>query len=83
MRTGGFHLLYVTRRGRHGATVITVPKALHYPNGYRVSVAGARVVAKNADSVRLRNRPRARHVAVAITPPPGDTTPRPALLPCG
>ncbi len=82
VRKGGFHLLYATRPQSHGDTVITVPSAVHYPNGYRVSVAGARVVSKDGDSVRLRNRPRARYVAVAVTPPPGDTTPRPALLPC-
>ncbi len=63
---------------RAGATtVITVPSAVHYPAGYRVRAAGARVTSKDANGVRVRNRPHARYVAVAVEPPAGDTTPRP------
>ena len=81
-RTGRFHLNYVTRAGTYGPTVITVPSAIHYPQGYRVSATGARVIRKTAKAVRLVNKPLAQSVGVTIRPPAGDTTARPALLPC-
>ena len=81
-RTGRFHLTYVTRRRSAGPTVITVPSSVHYPQGFRVSVSGGRVVRRSADQVRVANRPWARQVSVSIAPPPGDTTPRPALIAC-
>ncbi|MBN1528248.1 MAG: cellulase family glycosylhydrolase [Thermoleophilaceae bacterium] len=83
VRTGRFVLVYVTRRGTRGPTVITVPRALHYPEGYRVWTAGGRVVRQGGDRVVVENRRRAGVVAVVIEPPAGDATVRPALLPCG
>ena len=82
VRTGRFRLIYVTRRGTHGPTVITVPGALHYPNGYRALAAGGRVVQQGGDRVVVENGPRAKVVVVMIEPPAGDDTARPALLPC-
>jgi endoglycosylceramidase len=82
VRTGRFRLIYVTRRGTHGPTVITVPRALHYPNGYRALAAGGRVVQQGGDRVVVENDRRARVVVVMIEPPAGDATARPALLPC-
>ena len=81
-RTGRFRLIYVTRRGTRGPTVITVPKALHYPNGYRAQAAGGRVVEQGGDRVVVENRPGAKVVVVMVDPPAGDTTVRPSLLPC-
>ena len=81
-RTGRFRLIYVTRRGIRGPTVITVPKALHYPNGYRAQAAGGRVVEQGGDRVVVENRPGAKVVVVMVDPPAGDTTVRPSLLPC-
>jgi endoglycosylceramidase len=82
-RTGVFHLTYVTSRRAHGPTVISVPRAVHFPNGYRVRAAGAWVVRAGGDQVLLANKPWAREVSVTVEPPPGDATPRPVLLPCG
>ena len=82
-RTAVFHLTYVTSRRAHGPTVISVPRSVHFPSGYRVRATGAWVVRAGGDQVLLVDKPWAREVSVTVEPPPGDTTPRPALLPCG
>jgi hypothetical protein len=82
VRTGRFHLAYTTSRHSHGPTVISVPSSVHYPNGYRVSARGAWITRRTADQVQLVSKPWAKEVSVALTPPPGDTTPRPQLIPC-
>jgi endoglycosylceramidase len=49
-------------------TLIYVPP-LHYPNGYAVSVTGARVVSKpGSNRLTLDNEPGARQVSVTIRP---------------
>ena len=42
-RTGIFHLKY-TASGGTAPTVISVPTAIHYPNGYQVKIKGGAVV---------------------------------------
>ena len=74
VRTGKFRLIYETRAQSRGQTVITVPSAVQYPAGYRVKAYGADVTSKDANGVRVRNRPHARYVAVTVEPAAGDTT---------
>jgi len=82
VRTGRFDLAYDPSRHSRGPTVISVPGSVHYPNGYRVSATGAWITRRSPDQVQLVNKPWASKVSVTLTPPPGDTTPRPQLIPC-
>lgn len=65
--TGAFHYRY-TPRPANGPTEIYVPVALHYPNGYRVTVSGASVRSKpDATLLLLDNADGASEVTVDLT----------------
>lgn len=76
-QTKAFQLSYSTRRaGAHGRfpagaeTVVAAPR-VQYPNGYRVSVSGARVVSDpGATQLVIASRRGARIVRLAVTPEP-------------
>ncbi|MGH8444000.1 MAG: cellulase family glycosylhydrolase [Solimonas sp.] len=66
--TAAFHYRY-TPRAADGPTQIYVPLALHYPNGYQVTVTGARVrSAANAGLLELDNEAGASEVSVDVVP---------------
>ncbi len=72
--TGSFDFSYATvspggdAYPRGLATVVSIP-ALQYPQGYRVTVTGARVVSKPcAALLLLRARKHAEHVSLEVTP---------------
>lgn len=65
--TAAFSYRY-TPRSADGPTEIYVPVALHYPNGYRLTVTGARSLsAANASRLQLENLPGATEVNVSIS----------------
>ena len=83
VRTGRFTLRYAPRRHVAGPTLVSVPAAVQYPHGYRVSVLGGRVVSRpGADVLAVAGRAQARTVTVSVAPPPRDPTPRPAFPAC-
>jgi len=83
-RTGDFSLGYATAAGVTGRTVIYLPVAQQYPNGYTVSVSGAHVVsAPGAGTLLLQNVKGIHPVTVTVTPAAGPiTVDRPALAAC-
>jgi endoglycosylceramidase len=70
--TGVFDFAYSTtgpsgRRAPPGLTTVVFVPALHYPDGYRVELEGARVVSEPcADRLALRAEPRAEVVTVRV-----------------
>ncbi|TXH06073.1 MAG: endoglycoceramidase [Nevskiaceae bacterium] len=63
--SGAFSYRYIPAGS--GETDIYVPVALHYPNGYAVTVSGASVTsAPNATRLTLRNTPGATEVRVNV-----------------
>ncbi len=65
--SAAFEYRYTPRAAR-GSTEIFVPVALHYPQGYRVEVTGARVTsAANAALLTLENETGAIEVVVRVT----------------
>lgn len=66
--TAVFHFSYTPNTTAKGNTEIYVPVALHYPNGYSVTVSGAKVVSQqNATMLLLENLPGATQVVVDIS----------------
>lgn len=66
--TGAYALTYVPDPAVHADTLVFVPLTWHYPHGYDVKVAGARVVSRpDAQVMRLRNLPGAAQVTVSLT----------------
>jgi endoglycosylceramidase len=72
--TRRFELNYSTttpggrRLRRRAVTEVFVPR-IHYRNGYRVKLTGARRVSRrNAKVLKLKRRPRAQQVSVLVTP---------------
>lgn len=64
--TGDFSYRY-TPRTASGPTEIFVPLALHYPNGYALTVSGARVIsAADASPLQLENLAGAQEVVVTL-----------------
>jgi endoglycosylceramidase len=64
-----FHLLYVPRETTGAPTVIFVPVARDYPQGYQVSVVGGTVTSSpGADHLVVANQAGVPLVQVAITP---------------
>ena len=83
-RTGDFALRYTTAAGIGGRTVVWLPVAQQYPDGYTVSVTGAHVVSSpGATSLVLANTKGVHPVVVTVTPTAGPTAvTRPALAAC-
>lgn len=66
-----FHYRYAVDRSVHAPTEIELP-AYTYPDGYRVSVRGARVQSPGATLLALRAVPGARTVSVTVQPRPSS-----------
>jgi endoglycosylceramidase len=67
-RTGDFTLSYRSDGGT-APTVISVPTAIHYPNGYQVKLRGGGVVTSAPDAQRLTiTAPAGARVSVSVTP---------------
>ncbi len=67
--TGRFELTYLPMADRRARTVIEVPHGVHYPHGYRASVAGGRVVSPHgSDQLVVANERHARTVTVTVVP---------------
>jgi endoglycosylceramidase len=65
--TDTFTYTYKSNPAIHAPTIVFVP-ALHYPNGYRVDVTGARMVsAPGATQLKLVNKPGARTVRLVVS----------------
>jgi len=65
--SGAFRYRYQPRAAR-GPTQIYVPLALHYPNGYEVTVSGARVVSQpDAGMLELENLEGATEVVIEVS----------------
>ncbi|MHB1585388.1 MAG: cellulase family glycosylhydrolase, partial [Acidimicrobiales bacterium] len=66
--SGAFRLAYVPSRAATAPTVVFVPTAIHYPNGYCARVTGATVVSRTGSTLlEVRNRPGSRSVRVRVT----------------
>lgn len=66
--SGAFHLGYVPDRAATALTVVFVPTAIHYPNGYCTRVTGGTVASPGGSTLlEVRNRPGARSVQVSVT----------------
>lgn len=66
-QTAAFELRFDIGGADEPTTTIFVPVAMHYPKGYSVAVAGARVVStRNAAYLRLRTLPGAETVEVTL-----------------
>ncbi len=83
-RTGNFALRYTTATGVTGRTVIYLPLAQKYPDGYAVSVSGAHVVSDpGASRLELQNVKGIHPVTVTVTPKTGPVAAdRPNLAAC-
>ncbi len=83
-RTGNFALSYTTAAHVTGRTVVYLPLAQQYPNGYTVSVSGAHVVsAPGASRLELANVKGIHPVTVTVTPAAGPVIAnRPNLAAC-
>lgn len=67
--TGAFDLAYVADRGVRAPTVVYLPTALRYPDGYCARATGARVVSPAGSTIlEVVNRARARIVTVSVVP---------------
>jgi endoglycosylceramidase len=67
-RTGDFTLSYLADGGT-APTVVSVPTAIHYPDGYRVAVRGGGVVTSAPDAQRLTiEAPAGAGVRVSLAP---------------
>jgi endoglycosylceramidase len=85
IRTGRFELDYDVDPDDPIAapTVISVPTAIQYSNGYDVAVEGGTVTsADDADLLTVQNDPGAARVRVVVTAAAGDTMLRPGFPPC-
>lgn len=66
--TAAFHYRYTPNTAAKGNTEIYVPVSLHYPNGYQVTVTGAKIISKaNATTLLLQNLPNASDVVVNLS----------------
>lgn len=66
--SAAFHYRYKPNAAAKGNTEIYVPVALHYPNGYDVTVSGAKVISKpNARMLLLQDLPDATEVVVDLS----------------
>ena len=83
-RTGTFSLEYTTAAGIGGRTVIYLPLAQQYPDGYSVSVSGAHVVsAPGASRLQLGNVKGIHPVTITVSPEAGPVVAdRPDLATC-
>ena len=64
-----FTLAYRASRSVKAPTVVFVPTALHYPDGYCAKVVGGTVTsARDSRLLLVRNGRRARTVSVTVTP---------------
>ncbi|HXZ62231.1 MAG TPA: hypothetical protein VEG62_05765, partial [Acidimicrobiales bacterium] len=69
--TGAFRLDYVPDRRIHAPTVVFVPRAVHYPDGYCAVVSGGRVTSKaSADELTLQAAKRGHRVSLVLRPGP-------------
>jgi endoglycosylceramidase len=67
--TGVFHLAYVPNHHIRAPTVIFVPTALHYRDGYCARTSGARVTsARGSDQLQVQNARVGHLVTVVVTP---------------
>ena len=67
-RSGIFHIRYRSDGGP-APSVISVPTAVHYPNGYKVTVTGGGVVTSAPDAQALTiAAPSAAEVRVSVAP---------------
>ena len=82
-RTGHFDYRYRPDHSITAPTLIAVPVALHYPDGYTVAVEGGKVIsAPNALHLLIEHGDTAEEVSVAIRPPENDGTARPEFPEC-
>jgi len=64
-----FRFTYAPSHRVTAPTVVYVPTTAHYKRGYRVKVAGARVLSRcGSRYLRLRSAPHARRVSVRMSP---------------
>jgi endoglycosylceramidase len=81
-RTGIFHMRY-TASGGPAPTVISVPTAIHYPNGYQVKIQGGGVVTSAPGAQRLTiTAPAGAKVIVRVLPIGKVTTAASSLASC-
>jgi endoglycosylceramidase len=81
-RTGIFHMKY-TASGGPAPTVISVPTAIHYPDGYQVRVKGGGVVTSAAGAQQLTvTAPAGAKVSLQLTPIGSVTTAASSLPSC-
>ena len=71
-RTGHFRLTYTPRADAHGPTVVYLPVADQYPNGYTVAVSGGRVTsAPGASRLTVATTAKSTRVSVSVLPKAG------------
>jgi endoglycosylceramidase len=69
--TATFHLTYRSLAGARAPTVVFVPRALHYPDGYCARVNGGRVVSPSGSTLlQVVNARGSRTVTVTVTAGP-------------
>ncbi|HEX4245551.1 MAG TPA: hypothetical protein VHY77_08295, partial [Acidimicrobiales bacterium] len=69
--TAAFHLFYVPDAHVNAPTVIFVPVAVHYPQGYCAQVIGGTVISpRNATHLLIANGAKASTVTVTVKPNP-------------
>jgi endoglycosylceramidase len=69
--TDVFHLTYAPNRAVRAPTVVFVPTALHYPEGYCTTVSGGRVTSgPNSGQLRIENGRSGHLVDVTVHPGP-------------
>jgi endoglycosylceramidase len=65
--TDTFHMFYIPYRKPDAPTVIFVPRAVHYPNGYEVTVVGGTILSKpNAGDLVIASQSNAESVSVSL-----------------
>jgi hypothetical protein len=81
-RTGIFHMKY-TASGGTAPTVISVPTAIHYPNGYQVKIKGGGVVTSAPGAQQLTvTAPAGAKVNLQVLPIGTVTTAASSLPSC-
>ncbi len=81
-RTGIFHMKY-TASGGTAPTVISVPTAIHYPNGYQVQIKGGGVVTSAPGAQQLTiTAPAGADVSLRVLPVGAVTTAASSLPGC-
>jgi endoglycosylceramidase len=80
--TGIFHLKY-TASGSTAPTVISVPTAIHYPNGYQVKIQGGGVVTSAPGAQQLTvTAPAGARISLGVAPIGKVTTAASSLPSC-